>query len=301
VPGTIVIGSDGTAQAEGALRFGATLASALSARVVVACAYFHRPPTRGDAGAFERYERLDADAVAQRGAATVQGIVDVQPRVTYGGSIAEALHRVAEAEQADLPVIATSARPRIAGHQPGSVTEQVIHHSPCPVAVIPPQEREPRFSRIGVAVDGTPAARRVLEFALQLIGRVRDGAPKLHLLHVSPAPGAFDHVRQPGSTSVPPDRGLEPHQLQEIAAEAAAYGQVEEVEHLGDADKELVRMSEGLDLLVCGSRDRGAVKRIMLGSVSTHVVRNATCPVIVVPAADRARGAESAPAEPATA
>jgi nucleotide-binding universal stress UspA family protein len=59
-------------------------------------------------------------------------------------------------------------------------------------------------------------------------------------------------------------------------------------------------MSEGLDVLVCGSRDQGAVKRLLLGSVSTHVVRNAVCPVIVVPARAADRD-ETAPAEQATA
>jgi nucleotide-binding universal stress UspA family protein len=37
-----------------------------------------------------------------------------------------------------------------------------------------------------------------------------------------------------------------------------------------------------LDLLLMGSRDRGAVRRLVMGSVSTSVVRQAACPVIVV-------------------
>lgn len=38
------------------------------------------------------------------------------------------------------------------------------------------------------------------------------------------------------------------------------------------------------DVLIIGSRGRGAVKRALLGSVSTYVVNNAPCPVVVVPA-----------------
>lgn len=38
----------------------------------------------------------------------------------------------------------------------------------------------------------------------------------------------------------------------------------------------------GADVVVIGSRGRGAVKRALLGSVSTHVVHNSPCPVLVV-------------------
>ena len=36
------------------------------------------------------------------------------------------------------------------------------------------------------------------------------------------------------------------------------------------------------DVVVVGSRGRGAIKRALLGSVSTHIVNHAPCPVIVV-------------------
>ena len=36
------------------------------------------------------------------------------------------------------------------------------------------------------------------------------------------------------------------------------------------------------DVLVVGSRGRGAIKRALLGSISSHVVHNAPCPVLVV-------------------
>jgi nucleotide-binding universal stress UspA family protein len=86
-----------------------------------------------------------------------------------------------------------------------------------------------------------------------------------------------------------------------MAAEAAAHCEVDVVEAAGDPAHELVRMSEGLDVLVTDSRDQGAVKRLLIGSVSTHVVRHAVCPVIVVPARAAQRDATTSAAEQATA
>ena len=40
--------------------------------------------------------------------------------------------------------------------------------------------------------------------------------------------------------------------------------------------------SEQVDMIVVGSHGRGAVGRLLIGSVSDYVVRNAPCPVLVV-------------------
>jgi nucleotide-binding universal stress UspA family protein len=45
--------------------------------------------------------------------------------------------------------------------------------------------------------------------------------------------------------------------------------------------------AEGADLIVVGTRGRSGAERMLLGSVSDHVVRNAGCPVLVVRPASR--------------
>ncbi len=50
----------------------------------------------------------------------------------------------------------------------------------------------------------------------------------------------------------------------------------------GDSILEAAR-AESADMIVLGSHGRGAIGRLLLGSVSQHVVRHADVPVVVVP------------------
>ena len=52
----------------------------------------------------------------------------------------------------------------------------------------------------------------------------------------------------------------------------------------GDTVDELAALDDReIDLLVCGSRGYGPVRRVLLGGVSSRLIRRAACPVVVVP------------------
>ena len=52
----------------------------------------------------------------------------------------------------------------------------------------------------------------------------------------------------------------------------------------GDPGESIVSAAEAedVDLVVVGTHGRGTIGRLLLGSVSEHVVRNAPCPVLVI-------------------
>jgi nucleotide-binding universal stress UspA family protein len=68
----------------------------------------------------------------------------------------------------------------------------------------------------------------------------------------------------------------------------ALGGDVQRRVEYGDPAAEIVRVAadEGYDVVVVGSHGSGFVKRVLLGSVSHHVLHHAPCPVLVVRASD---------------
>ncbi len=72
--------------------------------------------------------------------------------------------------------------------------------------------------------------------------------------------------------------------LEHTVAALSTTAEVEPRIELGDAGHIICRLAEdlGVDVVVVGSRGRGAIRRALMGSVSTHVVHNAPCPVLVV-------------------
>ncbi|HEV7524624.1 MAG TPA: universal stress protein [Acidimicrobiia bacterium] len=70
----------------------------------------------------------------------------------------------------------------------------------------------------------------------------------------------------------------------ERTAAALTSAQIDKRIELGDVGGTICRIAAELnvDVVVVGSHGRGAIERILLGSVSEQVVRHAPCPVFVV-------------------
>jgi nucleotide-binding universal stress UspA family protein len=139
---------------------------------------------------------------------------------------------------------------------------------------------------IVVGVDGSPDARRALDWALSE-ARLRGG--RCLLVHayefgiVAPVPFAapeYEYIRAVEET------------LDEELAFARGSGvPVEGRTVLGGAAKALIDASQDADLLVVGSRGKGGFRGALLGSVSTACVHHAACPIVVIPPPDRLHAA----------
>ena len=133
--------------------------------------------------------------------------------------------------------------------------------------------------RIVVGVDGSPQARRALDWAVAEARRTGDA---LLLVAAWMFPMALGYaftttvheVRQAAQDTV--DRAVA--HVAEVAPELAVTGETTE-QQPGPA---LVASSKGADLLVVGSRGLGGFEGLLLGSVSQYCSRHATCSVVVV-------------------
>lgn len=151
---TIVVGYDGTAPAERALRRAAEYASALAAKVVVVSVSALEPVADGASGAFglmPYYPYLPADVAgtgerdeqlwAQHRARVQALFADADLEVEFAGVAgepAQELIEVSEQRRADLIVVGTRKPDFIERLFGGSVSQQLARRAPCDVLIVHP-------------------------------------------------------------------------------------------------------------------------------------------------------------------
>jgi nucleotide-binding universal stress UspA family protein len=154
-----------------------------------------------------------------------------------------------------------------------------------------------RFAHILVATDGSDSCRPATEAAVEL---ARDLGAELIALSVALGPDALEMV---ASTPADPTGAAEAARLawtrgdaeeqaaaataraRRLADQAAALGiPARAITWEGAAGEGIVAaaIAERADLIVVGSHCRGAIGRLVAGSVSDYVVHHSPVPVLVV-------------------
>jgi nucleotide-binding universal stress UspA family protein len=218
-----------------------------------------------------------------------QGVA-VECRALTGTSVPRALHEAAEAENAALLVVGSTRRGPVGRALPGSTAERLLPGAPCPVAVVPRRwTRNGELETIGVAFVDTPEGREALRGAHVLARRAGAKLRVLTVVRVTLPLYMETEAQTAGRRATYLEDVLGEHQLAAVAAARRAVAELDgdadvDVEGFtGDPAEVLVRFSEHLDLLVCGSRGYGPVRAVLLGGVSRQVVAAARCPVVVLP------------------
>ena len=140
----VVVGTDGSATAEGAVRTAAGMAAAFGARLTVVTAFAHDPDAEAElqAGVPEDVrwaltDRTQAEEKAQHGRTLAKeaGATDVVV-ATDEGPPADVLLAVATDVGADLLVVGSRGMTGASRFVLGSVANTVSHHAPCDVLVV---------------------------------------------------------------------------------------------------------------------------------------------------------------------
>lgn len=280
-----------------ALRHAAALARATGSDLTVAHVFPYPVPLGGEVpyftsqllGSAARAEQLDKLKAFARPAETV----GVRVRcVLREGDPSREIARLAEALPADLLVLGTHGRGGFERFLLGSVTEKLLRRAPCPVLTVchgeaPGLERGAPFKRILCATDLRSAALDVVEYALSLADAA---SAYLTLLHVLEGP-EFERD-SPLRFWVPEIQTLRGRLRQDarmrlrlaVPDEVRLQVAVRDLVAEGRAHEEILRVAreEAPQLIVLGAHGHGALERMLFGSTSHRVVREAPCPVLIV-------------------
>lgn len=138
--------------------------------------------------------------------------------------------------------------------------------------------------RIVVAYDGSPPARRALAFAEELAESFRSSLTLLHAIHVPVTP---PEAALAGWAELLAAEQRAGEALVDDAVKAVrkAGFQVEARVVVGSPAEQLAEAAAGadVDLVVAGTTGKGAMARVLLGSVTTRLLHISPKPVLVVP------------------
>ena len=192
-------------------------------------------------------------------------------------SVGRGLHTLVEELGAELLIVGSCSRGLAGRVLVGNAARASLVGAPCAVASAPRgyAEHPSEIVAVGVGYDGSRESEAALAAGRALAAA--HGA-KLRALEVVSIP-AFVY---PGY--VPPEIGESIDvMLREAGDRLDALDGVDGRAVYGLAGEELAAFGKEVDLLVVGSRGYGPVSRLILGSTSEHLQRNAPCPLLVLP------------------
>ncbi|WP_242002139.1 universal stress protein [Kribbella steppae] len=271
----VVVGIDETSESQLALRWAVAAAEARGLGVRVVRAYLnqavHWP-------AIDVEGHVPTPPVDEFQAELDAAVAYVRDRLGYDAASgwlayeppAEAI--LTESSDAELVVLGSRVHHRLQAAVLGSVVTSVTARATCPVVVVKGNAHD---GPIVVGTDGSEDSEAALEFAFEEAAR-------------SHAPLSVVYCWQPSDRH---DRAVEDTEallrnwlaesLEPLRAKFPAVAVRAEVVG-GRPATTLAEHAGGASLAVVGSRGRGGVRGLLLGSVSQSLLHSATCPVAVV-------------------
>jgi nucleotide-binding universal stress UspA family protein len=262
---TVIVPLDGSETAERALPIAAGIAAQMPTRIVLLCS------------------RLGAELEDPEGylsaAALAWNISDAEPLVVYDRPAAAAIEFVHEDYDDAIVVMSTHGRGGVRRALLGSVAEAVLQRAVTPMVLVGPQADVQAWKPgpIIVGLDASAAGEAILEAATEMAVHLNQ---QMWLVQVV-QPG----LETPESDGAAVESAYVEHHAQPLldAGLDAAW----EVLH-ADAPAHALNAfarSRHASLIAVSTHGRTGVQRAIFGSVAQDVVRDAPCPVLIVPRA----------------
>ena len=206
--------------------------------------------------------------------------------VRRGLSAGPVIARTAEEIDADLMVMGTHGRRAPAKWFLGSVAQEMVRYSPCPVVTLRADGADALSTTgpIVVPVDFSDISERAVLEAKELAAMWDTSVDLLHVIEIDSLPAFYGPAATVDTTPRLIERSLA--SLEELATEtggpdvewrtAAVPGRPAKV--IADLAEE-----KNARMIVMPTHGHGGLRRTLIGSTTEEVVRRATCPVLTLP------------------
>ena len=291
-PAKLLLATDGSEDAALATRAAADLSSTTGSELYVVHAWqFMAPYSAYPSEMLKDFRRLNEQEAQELVTRQVARIEDMGGNVTgallrQGPPIDEILSLTRELHPG-LVVIGSRGLGSVGSLLVGSVSEGVVHHAPCPVLIVRGGQKAWPPQRIVIGDDSSDPATKAGELGAVLAKLFGTGTILVRAYEPPPEPiggwGAQDRIKLD-------EARLQKERALEMRARALeAIGESRPESRLIETDPTLALLlvaeekEEEKTIIAVGSRGLGAAKRLMLGSVSTKVLRAARGPVLICP------------------
>lgn len=289
---TIVIGTSLTRESDAVVRAGLEVARATGAAVRLVHAYAPLPSYTGlpaelsvEGDWLENQKRVLHGELAEQAHRT--GLADLDtvepaPGVLVGGLPHEALVETAEVTGADLIVVGASERGERRWKPLSSTADRVLRKAPCPVLVVRPESAFPP-KRVVAPVDLSFVSAGALRYGLELLAEVGGEDTQVEVLFI------LNPIEAEGSLQFTPaqmSRFAADELSRFVDANAPGGGAtLRRRVRTGYPWEEIVKDLDerNADLVILGTHGHGRLERLLIGSVTSDVLREAHCSVLAVP------------------
>ena len=294
----IIIAVDGSDEARRAARRGLRLAQGFDATVDVLSVVEQKALRLTEASAEKAQLRERGEGALTEIEELASEFGQTVTTKLLEGKPAVRISEYADEQDADLIVVGRQGLTGLGQRLLGGVTERVLHRSDVPVLVISGEDNgadlEADYSRVLITTDGSENAEVAIPHGTAIAQRYGSDIHVLNVVDLQDAGGAFnagglekeflERLDARGQEAVDtvannigasaPDLTVETAVERTTSFEGAAAGVREYIEE------------NEVDLVVMGSHGRSKLRRQLLGSVASTVLRTVDVPVLVVKRSD---------------
>jgi nucleotide-binding universal stress UspA family protein len=170
----------------------------------------------------------------------------------------------------------------------GSTAERVVQHSSCPVLVVHQparrfQQRRIRLRKILVPLDFSDCSRMSFDCGVRLAREFRSELLLVHVIDPICYPFGGEYGAVHSARLMEEARASAQSEMKKMAEHTNVKCSIRIRE--GSPAREICQLAKReVDLIVAPTHGRTGLPHVLIGSVAEGVVRQASCPVLVVPA-----------------